>query len=552
VLALAVAAAVVTLAYLSQYPLILGRWEDLTTFPMMFSRTGPPLSFELYQPGEIDGDHYPLLGFGYYTAELFGWSFLALRLPAIVGGLAAIATFFGLSARWYGFWPALLAAVALAFNPTFFVFSHQLLVPIVSLVFVLLAIERYQLIERSRHLLWTVPTFALVFALLLQQYAPGRLYGCALVAYWFVWLAGSSIRARRNGLRVNRAALLAFPAFLALVVAFSVLLDTRNLQHLTPQLVLPSNGEYVTSAAQLRVLRDNLAVELNAVVPLLALAPGRLGQFSSDLVVDIRTYVLPASMLPLAVLGAAVAIGQLRHRSSARLTLFLLVVMFAAPLFSARMGGHLSISSFRMFYLLIPLYVLAAAGTAWLFARKARGIQVVGCAAAFLLVAAQVVGASTEINRDNAFVVDLARRWQPGAPLAMFGDIGGARATPEYELQTNGSYQYYFLQVPPLAAAARILDRVPPGSSGGDVVIVRLIGSVQPDHAMGPIRLVFYLRSLGASAALFDSTYGTLRGARFRQPEYVIADGPEAAAAAARVVSTTGRGVRMLDFQWSP
>ncbi len=551
-LAVFVAAAIIALVYVTQYPLVLGRWEDQTTFPMMFSSNGPTVSFEVDQSGGIDGNHYAPLTLGYYTAEILGWSLLALRLPSLIAGLAAIAIFFRLAARWYGFWPALVAAVALAFNPIFFMFSHQLIVPIISVLFVLLVIERYQLIEQSRRLLWTVPTLAVAFALLLQQYAVGRLYGCAMLAYWMVWLVSSNFSAWRNKRRVNRAALLALPVFVALVVCVSVLLDSRNLRHLTLQLVFPPDGEYVLAGGQLAVLRDNLAVELNALVPFITLAPGRFGQFSSDLVVDIRAHVLPASMLPLVMLGVVVAFPQLRQSSSARLTLFLLAVMFAAPLFSANVGGHLSISSFRMFYLVIPLYLTVAAAAAWLISRRARAIHLAGSVALLLIVAAQVASAETEINRSNAFLNDLARRWQPSSHLTLFRDDGAALATPSFELLTNGSYQYYFLQLAPLAAAVRILDRAPVGTIGQDIVIVRLVGPVQPGNANGSTRLVFYLRSLGASAALFDPTVASLRGAGLIQPQYVVAQGPESAATAAKLLRDEGRSVQVVDFQWSP
>ena len=146
---------------------------------------------------------------------------------------------------------------------------------------------------------------------------------------------------------------------------------------------------------------------------------------------------------------------------------------------------------------------------------------------------------------------DLARRWQPNSPLTLFRDNGAERATQQFELQTNGSYQYYFLQAAPLAAAVRILDRVPVGSTGTDIVVVRLIGSVQPGNPGGAIRLVFYLRSLGASAGLFDATNDSLRGVGLARPQYVVAEGADAAASAANLFSKTGRNVRMVDFQWS-
>ena len=68
-------------------------------------------------------------------------------------------------------------------------------------------------------------------------------------------------------------------------------------------------------------------------------------------------------------------------------------------------------------------------------------------------------------------------------------------------------------------------------------MVVRLIGSVQPGNPGGATRLVFYLRSFGASAALFDPTDDSLRGAGLAQPQYVVAEGPEAAASAAKLFS---------------
>ena len=96
----------------------------------------------------------------------------------------------------------------------------------------------------------------------------------------------------------------------------------------------------------------------------------------------------------------------------------------------------------------------------------------------------------------------------------------------------------------------RILDRAPVSSTGQDV-IVQLIGAVQPGNAFGSTRLVFYLRSLGATAALFDPTVGSLRGAGLAQPRYVVVEGPESAATAARLLHDAGRSVRIVDFQWS-
>jgi hypothetical protein len=204
-----------------------------------------------------------------------------------------------------------------------------------------------------------------------------------------------------------------------------------------------------------------------------------------------------------------------------------------------------------MFYLVIPLYLLAAAGTAWLISREARVIRVAGSAALILVVTAQVASAATEVNRSNVFLSDLSRRWQPSSPLTFFRNEEVAHTTPSFELMTNGNYQYYFMQVAPLAAAMRILDSAPVGSTGQDIVIVRLEGNVQPGNTNGATRLVFYLRSLGASAALFDPTAQRLRGAGLAQPRYVVAEGSRAAATVAQLLGAAGRTVRVVDFAWA-
>ena len=168
-----------------------------------------------------------------------------------------------------------------------------------------------------------------------------------------------------------------------------------------------------------------------------------------------------------------------------------------------------------------------------------------------LLLAAQLSSTVAQIERHNAFLGDLAHRWQPNSQLTLFRDNGAEFAAQQFEQQTNGSYQYYFLQVAPLAAAVRILDRAPVGSTGSNLVVLRLIGPVQPGHIGGATRLVFYLRSLGAPAALFDPTDHSLKGAGLGQPRYIVAEGPDSAATAVSLLRQAGREVRIVDFQWS-
>src|SRR4029453_13708210 len=98
-------------------------------------------------------------------------------------------------------------------------FWHQAIVSMVTMLFLLLVIERVQYLElsgcrrgallwggarlgrgwgglylelsgcRRGALLWGVPTLGLAFGLLLLHYGPGRAYGMVLMAWW----AGSTV-----------------------------------------------------------------------------------------------------------------------------------------------------------------------------------------------------------------------------------------------------------------------------------------------------------------------------------------------------------------------
>ena len=155
-----------------------GRWEGSWAFQMMLGPAAQ-LPFEIRPGGFIAAPtrYYALINLGYYTAEWLGWSLTTVRLPVLVAGAVSVVVFFIVAGRAFGFWPGLVSALALALNETFLVFWHQFIVSMITMLCLLLVVERYQLLERvghgSRSARWVVPTLALAFVALLLHYGPG-------------------------------------------------------------------------------------------------------------------------------------------------------------------------------------------------------------------------------------------------------------------------------------------------------------------------------------------------------------------------------------------
>ena len=275
---LALAGALVALCLL-EYPVVLGRWEAVTNFPMMIG-SGPPLSFEITPGGFIASrSRYALVNLGYYTAEWLGWSLAAFRLPVLVPGAASVALFAVVAGRAFGFWPALASAALLALNPMFLVFWHQQIVSMVTMVFLVLVIERYQALEgRPRES--GAPTLGGADAgagvrLSADPPRPGRvvrrgvdgLLGGAVTG----WRALQDAPGRTAD-RPSAAAGAAGVRHPGRVIA--LLMDPRNARYLISptELLLAPQSEFIRRRAACRRV-ENVPVMLQALVPPLPWCP---------------------------------------------------------------------------------------------------------------------------------------------------------------------------------------------------------------------------------------------------------------------------------------
>ena len=115
----------------------------------------------------------------------------------------------------------------------------------------------------------------------------------------------------------------------------------------------------------------------------------------------------------------------------------------------------------------------------------------------------------------------------------------------------NGSYRHYVGAggVPALVAAHQIRARFSQPTDPNEVIVIALDGAVQRDDDTGPIKLVFFLRELGVSAALFDPATQQIRGAGFGRPSHIVATNEASLGAARRQLEAMGLRVRVREFK---
>jgi hypothetical protein len=370
-----------------------------------------------------------------------------------------------------------------------------------------------------------------------------------LMAWWAGSTVWGAIQDWRAGRPVDIARLLALPACALVGAVFLVLLDPRNARYIVSPLDLLSSpqSEVINSSDHLRWVVENVPIVLTAVVPPLNLVPGRFADSSGHLLADYRYSLLPTVLVPLFLLGLGVVIGGIRRSSQARLAVLLLAVTLGGPLFSQ--GA--SISAVRMLYGVVPLSLCVAAGAGWLLARRAPAVRYGAAGLLAVVLAIQASQLWAEVTQHRAFVDDLAGRWSPGVSLQALAGPIDRWVNPRDELLTNGSYRYYLEEggLPTLVAARRFKEKVPEPERPNEVVLVQLDGPVQRNDPAGLARLVFFLREIGVSAALFDPTMQQLRGSGAERPAFVLAGNNAAASGARRQLESMGLTVRARDFK---
>lgn len=372
---------------------LLGFWESFIVYGAFGALDLSPV-FRIHQTANLAGQGYALLEAARPLADLFGWSLGAVRLPAVLLGWAALVAFWTVARRWFGAWPALGATLLLALNPVFFVYQHELLVTIVTFLGLLLALERLQVLTRSWRSVSGWAGLGLVYAFLVLHYGPGRIQGTAIIGAaiglgaWEAWRRGGLAAFVRS---LARGLALFFAAFLGALL----LLDPDNFHLMAPgSMLFPAGSEYTLDSGDiLQTILRNLRVEVES---LFRLGDGYHSGSCYDLMTELRYPLTPLILLPFLAAGMAVAaVAALRPPTARRggdrpwLMLHGLFVLFAGPpllshLYPAQddpTALMTTLSDYRLFNILIPLHLYAAAALrAALAVRQAAVVPVVAVA----------------------------------------------------------------------------------------------------------------------------------------------------------------------------
>ena len=116
----------------------------------------------LFSPTSFYG--YPAIVISRYINEIIGYSLFNIRLPSLIYGLITLFVFYVISLRSFDKKVALLATFFLASSSYFIIYQHLLLSPMVTLMSILICLERYQnLIIKNQIAIFTFAA-ACVFA----------------------------------------------------------------------------------------------------------------------------------------------------------------------------------------------------------------------------------------------------------------------------------------------------------------------------------------------------------------------------------------------------
>ena len=349
------------------YPQLLGAWESFT-FYKTFGALDPGLSFRISPRANLAYEGYALLEIGRYVTDVIGWSFTSFRLPVIIYGLISLAIFFVCSKRWFGFWPALGATVLLGLNPLFLVYQHQMNVVMVTFMLLLFVFERLQNLEVNPRDYISWATLGIASAFCALHYGPGRhlmiyLIGLfsimLLVVDWYVnKIDRSALYRRLVGL------IIFFVSFLVCLMIMNPL-NIWDIMHLK-SFVFPYNSE-----ASLTWTEIQKSFGVNIPVVLESLTGWREGmyhsKFSTDVLIDSRYPLLPFIPFLFFMMGICVCLMKPRDKHYFVIHFFLLSAIvpmtFSSIVYDPFDGSAAStLSSHRLFYALIPIYMYIAAG----------------------------------------------------------------------------------------------------------------------------------------------------------------------------------------------
>lgn len=353
-----------------QYPPLIAPWEGAVIYPALDPARVPDVSLRIQEGGDTGGYHgasgYGLLFVGRNVADALGYSLATVRSPVMLYGLLSVGLLFVIAYRWFGRWVALFAAAVMATNVTFINYQHSLVPQTLSIMAMLLCIERYQSFTIKQS--WfAIVTFALACTLLALNYLVGRFMMVGIVS---LFVAGSHFwnkkeQSLKRTLAKHVTHVLAFAVVFFTTLAF---MDQDNLGLLFNREFLFSRlGEYSTGPGEaLQGALHNAGFFWSFFV-----VGGPETRYPSDIALTIHYPIESSIVLLLAGIGMVANLHRLLSREfivAYGLT-GLLVLILAMSHVDAGLpyAASSTLSSYRLCFLIPFLAFFAGAGGLYIF-----------------------------------------------------------------------------------------------------------------------------------------------------------------------------------------
>ena len=368
-------------------PAILGSWESLNYY-YIFSQFNTPLDFRISPRANIGDPAFFFLEFSRILCDFFNFepSISNFRYLSISYGIISLFLFFIISKRWFGISASLISSILLSVNPVFHFHQHSMTVLIVSFMLFLFFLERLQTLDYHYSSNWSWFGLSVSLALVFIHYGPGRIFSIILIGLWLFNFIYASKKYPRSKYIIKNIFLKLGLTFLISFILL-VALDWRNLFSIIKfnEIIYPAGAETILGAFKSPTILNSflLTFFLNGKV-LLESITGLGKEYHSTLFTNMtssfRYPLLNPILFLLLMAGIIISFIKLSKKnyffSKPYVYCIILFLVCLFPLFFSAVNiindsvkPDVGLSVHRMFYLLIPSYLLIAAFLNFIFAK---------------------------------------------------------------------------------------------------------------------------------------------------------------------------------------
>ena len=352
-------------------PEILGAWESAIYFHN-FGSLEVPVDLRISLRGTFaDPELLFPLGISRIISDFFNIfpTISRIRFVSIFYGLVALFLFFLILKRWFGILPSFITVLLLSVNPVFHMEQHSMTQLMISFMAFTLLFERLQYLELSKtsYLNWLGLSFAIFLVLL--HYGPGRVF---TVIFLFFWFAKNYLVIRNfpNSKFVINSIFLNLLSFVLIGIFFLVLIDWRNLFSIIKfySLIIPADNETLFEKKEF-FSNFLITIKINTIIlfeTLTSFSKNWHSIYSSNLLLNLRYPILNPILFFFFIGGLFISIKNIKKKisflslpylSSIFLFLICFLPLFASTIINNEETTFATLSSNRMFYLILPTYI---------------------------------------------------------------------------------------------------------------------------------------------------------------------------------------------------